>query len=97
MAKYAFIVSSHRLASSSLPEKFPGSLAFNSGMSLSLSSSMGGSGFCWRLLLTSFNVTTGSVFKVISSWIHIESVFQVIFNAQGVSLSNLLLDMVHVE
>ena len=38
-----------------------------------------------------------SVFKVISSQTHVESVFQVIFDMQGVSLSNLLPSMVHVE
>ena len=40
-AKYTFIWSSHRLASSSFPEKFPGSLAFSSGISLSSSGLMG--------------------------------------------------------
>ena len=40
---------------------------------------------------------TGSVWKVISSQIRIESVFQVIFDAQGVAMSNLLPDMVRVE
>ena len=48
MAKYAFIVSSHRLASSSFLEKFLDRLALSSGM-LSLSSEGGGStglGFC---------------------------------------------------
>ena len=47
MAKYAFIMSSHRLASSSFLEKFLDRPAFNSGMLLLLS--FGGSmglGFC---------------------------------------------------
>ena len=38
-----------------------------------------------------------SVVKVISDWICVKSVIQVVFNIQGVSLSNLLLDVVHVE
>ena len=40
---------------------------------------------------------TGSVYKVISGLIRIESVVPVIFDVQGVSLSNLLLDEVRVE
>ena len=45
-------------------------------------------------LVTSRSSYTGSVTEVISGWIHIESVIQVIFDVQGVSLSNLLPDMV---
>ena len=44
--------------------------------------------------LTSY---TGSVWKVVSGRICIESVLQVIFDMQGVAMSNLLLDMVRVE
>ena len=44
--------------------------------------------------LTSY---TGSVWKVISSRIRIESVLQVFFDVQGVAMSNLLPDMVRVE
>ena len=39
----------------------------------------------------------GSVIQVISGWICVESVFQVIFDLQGVAMSNLLLDMVCIE
>ena len=45
----------------------------------------------------SLTLYTGSVWKVISGWIRIESVLQVIFDMQGVAMSNLLLDVVHVE
>ena len=49
MAKYAFIVRSHRLASSSFPERFLGRPAFSPGMVLLLLLSRAdGSGFCWR-------------------------------------------------
>ena len=40
---------------------------------------------------------TGSVFKVISGWTCVESVFQVIFDAQGVFLSNLRPSVVCIE
>ena len=48
-------------------------------------------------LVTSLLSYTGSVYKVISGRIRVESVFEVIFDMQGVSLSNLLPDVVHVK
>ena len=46
MAKYAFIARSHKLASSSFLEKFPGRPALGSGMLLLSSKGVGGSGCC---------------------------------------------------
>ena len=48
-------------------------------------------------LIGSNNAYAGSVFKVISGRTRIESVFQVIFDMQGVSFSNLLPSMVCTE
>ena len=48
-------------------------------------------------LVSSLSSYTGSVFKVISGWICVESVIQVIFDVQGVSLSNLLPDMARLR
>ena len=48
-------------------------------------------------LVSSNCLYTGSVFQVISGWICVKSVLQVIFDMQGVSFNNLLLDMVHSE
>ena len=48
-------------------------------------------------LVSSLDVNTGSVWKVISSWTCVESVVQVIFNMQGVAMSNLLPSVICIE